>query len=102
MTQDNLLKELEELLKGVSPHQLEKTSIQTRTSRSSHISEAKVSFNIKPLPNTYKVIRIGSYDWIRYWKVHPEQQEEMLEWKKFITSQMRQAMQEEGLLEETL
>lgn len=91
---DDLMKELEKLLAKASPRILK--SVQTR----SRISEAKVYFDIKPLSSTFKVIRIGSHDWIEYWKAHPEQQEEMLEWKRYITKQLNDALRSGGLIGE--
>jgi len=37
-----------------------------------------VEFTLPPLPESFQEIEPGTDLWIRYWKVHPEQQEEML------------------------
>ncbi|MCW4027940.1 MAG: ParB N-terminal domain-containing protein [Candidatus Bathyarchaeota archaeon] len=34
------------------------------------------------IPEDFKEIKVGSEDWKRYWKAHPEKQGEMLEWRK--------------------
>jgi len=39
-------------------------------------------FAEKPLTEDFKTLEPGEGDWIRYWKAHPEQQEEMLEWRR--------------------
>ena len=92
MNSSGLMKELE-LLLNANPQALHKL-LKPEKPR----SEAKVSYNLKPLPSTFRVIRIGSNEWIEYWKEHPEQQLEMLEWKNFITAQVREVLEREGLM----
>jgi len=92
MNSSGLMKELE-LLLNANPQALHKL-LKPEKPR----SEAKVSYNLKPLPSTFKVIKIGSNEWIEYWKEHPEQQLEMLEWKNFITAQVREVLEREGLM----
>jgi len=87
------MKELE-LLLSANPQALHKL-LKPEEPR----SEAKVSYDIKPLPDTFKVIKIGSNDWIWYWKEHPEQQEEMLQWKNFVLGCVREAFEKQGLIE---
>lgn len=93
---DDLMARLEELL-ARNPKVVSRIT-QTTKSSSSRESEAKVRFDIKPLPSTFEAIRIGSHDWIRYWRDHPEQQEEMLKWKQELTARLNQALQEAGLM----
>ena len=93
MSDSGLMKELE-LLLTANPkalHQLLKPEKPR--------SEAKVSYDIKPLPDTYKVIKIGSHDWLRYWKAYPEQQEEMLQWKDLVMRYVREAFEKQDLIE---
>ena len=92
MNSSGLMKELE-LLLNANPQALHKL-LKPEKPR----SEAKVSYNLKPLPSTFKVIKIGSNEWIEYWKEHPEQQLEMLEWKNFIAAQVREVLEREGLM----
>ena len=49
------------------------------------LNEAKVSFDIPPIPADFKTIEPGTSLWIRYWKAHPELQMEMLRWKNSLT-----------------
>jgi len=86
------MKELE-LLLNANPQALRKL-LKSEEPR----SEAKVSYDIKPLPSTFKVIKIGSHDWMRYWKEHPEQQLEMLDWKNFVDAKIIEALEKEGLI----
>jgi hypothetical protein len=39
-------------------------------------------FELPPLTEDFKELEPGSADWSRFWKEHPEQQEEMLTWRK--------------------
>ena len=93
MSGSGLMKELE-LLLTANPKALHQLLKPEKPS-----SEAKVSYDIKPLPGTFKVIKIGSNEWIRFWKAHPEQQEEMLQWKNFVLSCVREAFEKQGLVE---
>ena len=93
MSSSGLMKELE-LLLTANPRALHKLLKPEKPN-----SEAKVSYNLKPLPSTFKVIKIGSNEWIEYWKEHSEQQLEMLEWKEFVTSCMREAFEKQNLIE---
>lgn len=43
----------------------------------------KSSFYTPPsMPSDYKDITPGTPEWLRYWKEHPEKQDEMIEWAK--------------------
>jgi len=92
MSDSGLMKELE-LLLNANPQALRELSKPEKPR-----SEAKVSYDIKPLPSTFKVIKIGSYDWGEYWKEHPDQQEEMLEWKNFVADCVKEAFEKQGLM----
>lgn len=72
-------REIGEILRKYEP---QKTRIVARVSQT---SEAKVSFEIKPLPADFREINPGTNLWIRYWKAHPELQMEMLRWKNSLT-----------------
>ena len=37
-----------------------------------------VEFTLPPLPDSYTDIQPGSNMWMRYWRMHPEQQEDMI------------------------
>ena len=52
------------------------------------LSEAKVSFVIPTLPTDFRILEPGTELWIRFWQANPEQQEEMLVWKKESPSVM--------------
>ena len=55
------------------------------------ISEAKVSFDIPPIPDDFKTIEPGTNLWIRFWKAHPELQMEMLRWKNSLSKEQQYA-----------
>ena len=93
MSDSGLLKELEHLL-STNPQALRKLFNPEKPR-----SEAKVSYDIKPLPDTFKVIKIGSNEWIEYWKEHPEQQFEMLQWKNFVAESVKEALKNQGMIE---
>ena len=93
MSDSGLMKELEFLLTA-NPQALHKL-LRPEKPR----SEAKVSYDLKPLPSTFKVIKIGSNEWIEYWKERPEQQLEMLQWKDFVSSCVREAFERQNLIE---
>ena len=43
---------------------------------------AKVSFEEKLLPDDFRILIPGTYDWMRFWKENPDKQEEILAWQK--------------------
>ena len=92
MSDSGLMKELE-LLLTANPKALHRLLTPEKPR-----SEAKVSYDIKPLPSTFKVIKIGSYEWGEYWKEHPDQQEEMLEWKNFVADCVKEAFERQNLI----
>lgn len=44
--------------------------------------EIKAPYEPKPLPDDFKVLNPGTETWKEFWKAHPEQQEEMLKFRK--------------------
>lgn len=47
-------------------------------------SEAKVSFDIEPLPDDFRLLEPSTNLWSRYWKANPKKQNAMLEWKELL------------------
>jgi len=39
-------------------------------------------YEIPEVPEDFHDLEIGGADWMRFWKVYPEKQDEMLEWRK--------------------
>jgi len=93
MSDSGLMKELE-LLLNANPQALRELSKPEKPR-----SEAKVSYDLKPLPDTFKVIKIGSSEWIEYWKEYPDQQKDMLKWKIFVAECVKEAFEKQGLTE---
>ena len=46
-------------------------------------------FGHKRLPLDFRELEFRSYEWRRYWKLYPEKQEEMLEWKRKLPKTQR-------------
>ena len=50
--------------------------------REEHFSDYRADYEEREIAGTYKELIPGSPAWLSYWQAFPEQQDEMLEWKK--------------------